>query len=73
MNNWIPMQPALIQSNGSQTLDIDMPNTQISDNSYNLYPKWIQPIQTQHTTHPYEMTSFVFSIKPLIELILSSS
>ena len=58
MNNWIPMQPALIQSNGSQTLDIDMPNTQISDNSYNLNPKWIQPIQIQHTTHPYERTSF---------------
>ena len=58
MNNWIPMQPALIQSNGSQTLDIDMPNTQISDNSYNLNPKWIQPIQIRHTTHPYEMASF---------------
>ena len=58
MNNWIPMQPVLTQNNGSQTVDIAMPSTQIFDNSYNSDPRWIQPIQIQQTTHPYEPTSF---------------
>ena len=52
------MQPVLAQHNGSQTVDIAMPSTQIFDNSYNSDPRWIQPIQVQHTTHPYELTSF---------------
>ena len=33
-----------------------MTSTQIFDNSYNSNPKWIQPIQIQQTTHPYEPT-----------------
>ena len=52
------MQPVLTQNNGSQTVDIAMPSTQIFDNSYNPDPRWIQPIQIQQTTHPYEPTPF---------------
>ena len=52
------MQPVLRQNNGSQTVDIAMPSTQIFDNSYNSDPRWIQPIQRQQTTHPYEPTSY---------------
>ena len=58
MNNWMTIQPVLTQHNGSQTADIAMPSTQIFDNSYYSDPRWIQPLQTQHTTHPYELTSF---------------
>ena len=57
MNNWIPIQPALTKDNGSRTFDIAMTSTQIFDNPYNSNPKWIQPIQIQQTTHPYEPTS----------------
>ena len=57
MNNWIPIQPALTKDNGSRTLDIATTSTQIFDNPYNSNPKWIQPIQIQQTTHPYEPTS----------------
>ena len=56
MNNWIPIQPASTQDNGSRTIDIAMTSTLIFDNSYNSNPKWIQPIQIQQTTHPYEPT-----------------
>ena len=57
MNNWIPMQPVVPQNNGSQTTDIAIPSTQTFDNSYNPDPRWIQPIQTQQITHPYEPSS----------------
>ena len=57
MNNWITMQPVLKQNNGSQMVDIVRPSTQLFDDSYNLDPKWIQSIQRQQTTHPYEPTS----------------
>ena len=57
MNNWIPMQPVVPQNNGSQTTDIAIPSTQMFDNSYNPDPRWIQPIQTQQITHPYEPSS----------------
>ena len=56
MNNWITIQPASTQDNGSRTIDIAMTSTLIFDNSYNSNPKWIQPIQIQQTTHPYEPT-----------------
>ena len=57
MNNWIPIQPVLTQNNGSQIVDIAMPSTQLFGDSYNSDPRWIQSIQKQQTTYPYEPTS----------------
>ena len=58
MNNWIPIQPVLTQNDGSQTVNFATPSTQTFDNSYNSDTRWIQPIQRQQTTRPYEPTSF---------------